>query len=128
MIEIIKAAQKVYGVEPHARNRSRKHVWARFAVCAVLRNTQSSSSIGQLLERDHATVLNAFKQHELQMRYKDYSEKFMIFMEEINKGPAGNAMRMTNEKAKVINQILRMDNEQFQQFKSLIQQIPTSQC
>jgi chromosomal replication initiation ATPase DnaA len=87
---ILKSILKIFTTSEEqikSKNRHQKIVLARQFYCYFLRNHTilSSIAIGELIERDHATVLHSVSKIENTLNYKDIMYYHDLIMEQIAK-------------------------------------------
>lgn len=60
-------------------NRERRNVVARFAFMVSARRAYTTQAIGQVVDKNHATVIHATKCHEMNFRYDaEYRKMFEV--------------------------------------------------
>ncbi len=60
-------------------NRERKNVVARFAFMVSARRAFTTSAIGKVMDKNHATVIHATKAHEMNHKFdEDYRKMFEV--------------------------------------------------
>lgn len=70
--------------EINTQSRKREKVYARFVVCRYLRNYGwPLSKIGQVINRDHSTVLWALKQFELLKNEMDFKYIYSVVLRDL---------------------------------------------
>jgi len=70
--------------ELNTKSRKREKVYARFVVCRYLRNKGLSlTAIGNVINRDHATVLWALKQFELLKNEIDFKYIYSVVLRDL---------------------------------------------
>ena len=62
-------------------SRKRELALLRGAFSNAFRSKASLTEMGQLLERDHSTVIHAYKQHDARLAYADYRYFYKIACE-----------------------------------------------
>ena len=72
--QIREIVEGVFQVDISSKCRQRRYVNARFAYCHFCREytLESLANVGNLIDRDHATVLHALKQYHIAKRYDGY--------------------------------------------------------
>lgn len=76
---IIKKTNKCYSADIMAKNRIRSNVYARIAFGNYCRTVlqMTSSKVGSVLNKNHATILHYQKEHDSLYKYdKEYREKY----------------------------------------------------
>jgi len=70
--------------EMNTKSRKREKVYARFVVCRYLRNNGwSLTKIGEVVNRDHATVIWALKQFELLKNEIDFKYIYSAILRDL---------------------------------------------
>ena len=81
MEEMVKVLRDEYNVNAMEKTRKETVVIPRAALFNVCRGYYSATQIGQFFEKNHATILHHFKNHESFMRLPQYVEIYERLME-----------------------------------------------
>lgn len=80
---LLNRAKAEFGIDVTEKKRTRNHVYCRYAIIKILRNTTllSLEKIGNIFNLDHSTVTYALSKHDQLIKYDDYKKVYSFFID-----------------------------------------------
>lgn len=121
MEEMVKVLRDEYQVDAMQNTRKEAIVISRAALFNVCRGYYSATQIGQFFEKNHATILHHFKNHESFMRLPQYVDMYERLMEVLSEydDRARHAKKERQLRKQQIDELLEQVDELQRENKSL---------
>ncbi len=99
-----------------AKNREHRNVMARFAFMVAAREIYNTLQIARVMDKNHATVIHAWKQHEINLKYdRQYLHYYNQSVEIVNRirkdEEASPEYTLRKENAKLLERLQNVREE-----------------